>query len=68
LLEADGVAPEEREAALAELEPEAERARVLAARLGRTPKVAAQLGRKGFGPDALEAAFGALFAEDGGEA
>jgi SOS response regulatory protein OraA/RecX len=52
------------EAALAALEPEAERAAALVERLGRTPKVAAQLARKGFGQDALEAALAAGIAAD----
>jgi regulatory protein len=51
------------EAALATLEAEAARAVELVERLGRTRKVAAQLARKGFGPDALEAALGADFVE-----
>ncbi len=63
LLAADGVAPDGVEAAVAGLEPEADRARALTGRLGRTAKAAAQLQRKGFGPDALEAAFGSLFAD-----
>jgi regulatory protein len=45
------------ETALAELAPEVERAVQLAEQLGRTPKTAARLRRKGFGADALEAAF-----------
>jgi regulatory protein len=53
------------EAGLAALEPEAARAVELVARLGRTRKAAAQLARKGFGRDALEAALGDLVAEDG---
>jgi SOS response regulatory protein OraA/RecX len=64
LLEADGVGVEALDAALAGLEPEVERARRLVARLGRTPRVAAQLQRKGFGGDAVEAALGCLFADD----
>jgi regulatory protein len=53
-----GIADAAIETALAELAPEAERAVQLADRLGRTPKTAARLRRKGFGADALEAAFG----------
>jgi regulatory protein len=53
-----GVDPESIETALAGLAPEAERAALLADRLGRTPKSAAQLRRKGFGGEAIEAAFG----------
>ncbi len=52
-------------AGLAELVPEPERALALVERLGRSRKVAAQLHRKGFGQDALEAALGAEIAEDG---
>jgi regulatory protein len=54
------------EAGLASLTPERERAAALVERLGRTGKVAAQLARKGFGQDAVEAALGAAIAEDGG--
>jgi len=52
-------------AGLAELVPERERALAIVERLGRTRKVAAQLARKGFGEEALEAALGAEIAEDG---
>ena len=58
--------PEAIEAGLATLEAEAARAVELVERLGRTRKVAAQLARKGFSQDALEAALGGEFAEDGG--
>ena len=57
--------PEAIEAGLASLEAEAARAVALVERLGRTRKVAAQLARKGFSQDALEAALGAEIAEDG---
>jgi regulatory protein len=57
-LDRRGVSAETVEAALATLAAEAERARDLASRLGRTAKTAAQLRRKGFGHEALEAAFG----------
>ena len=50
--------------ALASLEPEADRARAIADRVGRTPKVAAQLQRKGFAAESLEP----LFAQDRNEA
>ena len=60
------LAPEAIEAALATLQAEAARAVELVDRLGRTRKVAAQLARKGFGQDALEAALGGEIAEDGG--
>jgi hypothetical protein len=45
--------------------PEAERAVELADRLGRTAKTMGQLRRKGFGADALEAAFGSGIAGPG---
>ncbi len=57
-LQGRGVEPEAIEAAVAGLVPEAERAVELADRLGRTAKTMGQLRRKGFGADALEAAFG----------
>jgi SOS response regulatory protein OraA/RecX len=59
-LEQHGVGADARDAAVAGLLPEAERARALLERLGRTPKTAASLARKGFSPDALEDAFGEL--------
>lgn len=55
-LEAGGISPEVVEAALAALEPEAERAAAVVARRGRSAKTAAHLARKGFGEDAIEAA------------
>ena len=58
--------PEAIEAGLASLEAEAARAVALVERLGRTRKVAAQLARKGFSQDALEAALGGELGEDGG--
>jgi regulatory protein len=67
-LEQEGVAADLVETAVAALEPEALRADRLAARGGRTAKLAAQLQRKGFGQEALEQAFGSLFADLGGEA
>jgi regulatory protein len=57
-LERHRVGPEAVAAALAAVAPEAERARELVDRLGRTPAAARRLARKGFGSDALEAAFG----------
>ena len=54
-LEAAGVQADE---ALAGLEPEADRARAIAARLGRTARTAAQLARKGFSEESIEAAVG----------
>lgn len=58
LLGQDGIEPDEAAAALATLPPERERAAALVARLGRGPKTAAHLGRKGFGEDSIEAANG----------
>jgi regulatory protein len=57
-LEAAGVPAAAVEEALSTLEPETERARALAARNGRSAKTAAQLARKGFGEEAIEAAVG----------
>jgi regulatory protein len=53
-----GVSAEAVAEAIEALVPEAERARALVERLGRTPKAGAQLARKGFSEDALEAALG----------
>lgn len=53
-----GVAAEAVAEAIAALTPEAERAAALVERLGRTPRTGAQLARKGFSQDALEAALG----------
>lgn len=64
-LETAGVEPEAVEEALAALEPEVDRACAFAARAGRTAKTAAQLGRKGFGEDAIEAAVGLDIAAGG---
>ena len=64
-LQGRGVDPDAIEAALAGLLPEAERAVELADRLGRTPKTMGRLRRKGFGADALEAAFGSGIAGPG---
>jgi SOS response regulatory protein OraA/RecX len=61
-LERRGLAAEHVEAALAALQPEAERARELAVRLGPTPKTLSQLRRKGFAADSLESAFGEVIA------
>ncbi|HVC88471.1 MAG TPA: regulatory protein RecX [Gaiellaceae bacterium] len=49
--------------AVAGLEPEADRARALVARLGRSAKTGAQLARKGFAEDSIEAALGADVAQ-----
>jgi regulatory protein len=53
-----GVALEAVAEAIAALVPEAERVAALVERLGRTPKTGAQLARKGFSQDTLEAALG----------
>jgi regulatory protein len=53
-----GVAAEAIAEAIGALVPEAARAAALVERLGRTSKTGAQLARKGFGEDALEAALG----------
>jgi regulatory protein len=53
-----GLSAEQVEAALATLAPEAERAAGLADRLGRSPKTAAHLSRKGFSLESLETALG----------
>lgn len=53
-----GIAQEAIAAALDGLAPEAERAAALVARLGRTARAGAQLARKGFSEDAVEAAVG----------
>jgi SOS response regulatory protein OraA/RecX len=68
VLEGEGVALDTVETAVAGLEPEAQRAERLAARGGRTPRLAAQLQRKGFGQESLERAFGSLFADGDAEA
>ena len=53
-----GVAAETVAEAIVSLTPETERATALVERLGATPKTGAQLARKGFCPDSLEAALG----------
>ena len=65
LLEQDGLSGAEATDAVAELEPELERAARLVARFGPGPKTAARLGRKGFGEEAIEAAAGEVGAESG---
>ena len=62
-LEADGAGAEAVEHALATLLPEVERARALVVRHGASPRLAAQLQRKGFGEDAVETAAGTGFAD-----
>jgi SOS response regulatory protein OraA/RecX len=61
-LEGQGVSRELLGEALAELEPEADRARELVRRGGAGAKTARFLASKGFGGDAVEAALGAGFA------
>ncbi len=58
-----GLAAEAVAAVIAALTPESERAGALVEQLGRTAKTGARLARKGFGPDALEAALGIDVAE-----
>jgi regulatory protein len=57
-LEVSGVPPDAVADALAALPPEAERAKNVAAQLGRTPKTAARLARKGFAEESIELALG----------
>lgn len=57
-LETAGVPGETVDEACAALDPEADRARAIAARAGRTLKTAAQLARKGFAEESVEAAVG----------
>jgi regulatory protein len=58
-LDRQGVAGETADAALRGLEPERERARALARRLGGRGNAAVQLLRRGFDPDSVEAVLGA---------
>ena len=64
-LEASGVGGEAIEEALASLEPEADRARALAAAKGRSAATARYLARNGFSEESVEAAVGSVA---GGEA
>jgi SOS response regulatory protein OraA/RecX len=64
-LEQHGVGSAARDDAVAALPPEVDRARALVERLGRTPKTAAGLARKGFSADSLEDALGELLAGEG---
>jgi regulatory protein len=61
-LEGHGIDAEAVVVAIAGLEPEAERARALAARLGPSLKTAQQLSRKGFDEESVETAVGPGFA------
>ena len=58
-----GVAPDVAAEALDGLAPEAERAARLAAGEEPGPRLAARLGRKGFGAEAIETALGTEFAD-----
>jgi regulatory protein len=64
-LEGDGIAPAGVEAALAQLEPEVERARRLVAARGPSPRTAGELARRGFADEAIEDALGGLVADGG---
>jgi regulatory protein len=59
-----GIAAEPLRQALESLEPESDRALALAEKRGRSAKTARFLASHGFAPDALEAAFGARFANN----
>ncbi len=58
-----GIEPETAETAVAELAPEAERAALLAARLGPDGRLAARLQRKGFDVETVASVLGAAFAD-----
>jgi SOS response regulatory protein OraA/RecX len=64
-LEQRGIDAAAIEDAVALLEPEPVRAEAIAARLGRTPKTAAQLRRNGFSADSVESAVGEAVAGGG---
>ena len=59
-LEQHGVGAEGAAEAIRGIESEAERARTLAGRLGRTAKTGGALARKGFAADSIEAALGEI--------
>src|SRR5918999_4642147 len=63
-LERRGGASDVAAAAVAALAPEAERARALAERLGRSPATARLLARRGFGAEAVASALGGSFAAE----
>jgi SOS response regulatory protein OraA/RecX len=63
-LRAEGL-EEHTATAVAELTPEAERAQTLITRRGQGPRTARYLAGRGFGEDAVEAALGAAFGQDG---
>jgi SOS response regulatory protein OraA/RecX len=56
---------EHAEDSLAGLEPESKRAEAIVGRRGRGPRTARYLGSRGFGEDAVEAALGAAFGQEG---
>jgi SOS response regulatory protein OraA/RecX len=64
-LEREGISPAQTAAALARLEPEADRANRLVAAGGRGGRTARELARRGFGEDAIEDALGGLVADGG---
>jgi regulatory protein len=66
-LEGSGASPGVVAAAVASLEREADRARAIADRAGRTARTAAQLARKGFSEESIEAAVGWEIAGAGGD-
>jgi SOS response regulatory protein OraA/RecX len=67
-LEVEGIEARDRLDAVTELPPECERARRLAEKLGGgSERVAAGLYRRGFGPDAIEAALATLDDSSGAE-
>ncbi len=68
LLASEGASEAAIDAALAALEPEAERARRIVEQRGASARTAAQLQRKGFGEDAVAAAAGGGIADAGPEA
>ena len=63
-LERRGVGAEQIEAAIAELEPEADRARSIVERRGTGPRTRRYLAGKGFGEDAIGAAADGDFGQD----
>jgi SOS response regulatory protein OraA/RecX len=62
---AEGLADDVVSEALSALDPEAERARPLIDRRGTGPRTARYLAGRGFGEEAVEAALGAGFGQDG---
>jgi SOS response regulatory protein OraA/RecX len=63
-LERQGVGSDAREEALAAIEPELERARVLVRRRGEGPRTARYLAARGFGEDTVADALGPVVAAD----